>query len=203
MKVYFWCTVRYNEFIMKNTDRLMNAALNLFSLRGYNAVGVQEIVDSVSLSKPTLYHYFGSKYGLLEAILRRGTSGYLQTLQTEAIYDHDLTLNIQRITRLTFEFIEENRTFYRFWASLNFAPEESEEAQCNQPIYELIRGTIQQVFESAEKDHGNMAGRAEIYTANYMGMLSSVGQLIVENKIKMDEQRLHMILHQFEHGIYS
>ena len=30
-------------------------------MKGYDAVGVQEIVDTAGITKPTLYYYFGSK----------------------------------------------------------------------------------------------------------------------------------------------
>jgi AcrR family transcriptional regulator len=49
--------------------RLLSAALNLWVERGYEAVGVQEICDAAQVTKPTLYHYFGSKAGLLRAIV--------------------------------------------------------------------------------------------------------------------------------------
>ena len=54
---------------MDNRQLIMNSALTLFYESGYDAVGVQQIVDSAGVSKPTLYYYFGSKQGLLEALL--------------------------------------------------------------------------------------------------------------------------------------
>jgi TetR/AcrR family transcriptional regulator len=55
---------------MDNRSALLDAALHLFASRGYDAVGVQEIVDAVGVTKPTLYHYFGSKQGLLEELFK-------------------------------------------------------------------------------------------------------------------------------------
>ena len=48
----------------------MQKALQLFYEKGYDAIGVQEIADAAGVTKPTLYHYFGSKYGLLETVAR-------------------------------------------------------------------------------------------------------------------------------------
>ena len=50
---------------LDNRELILNAALDLFYARGYDAVGVQEIVDRAGVTKPTLYYYFGSKLGLL------------------------------------------------------------------------------------------------------------------------------------------
>ena len=54
---------------MDNRSILLQCAKELFYAKGYDAVGVQEIVDRAGLTKPTLYYYFGSKLGLLETLL--------------------------------------------------------------------------------------------------------------------------------------
>ena len=53
---------------MDNRSNILSQAVELFASRGYDAVGVQEIVDAAGITKPTLYHYFGSKLGLLNTI---------------------------------------------------------------------------------------------------------------------------------------
>ena len=55
---------------MDNKEKILESALDLFYSKGYDAVGVQEIVERSGITKPTLYHYFGSKYGLLEHLVR-------------------------------------------------------------------------------------------------------------------------------------
>ena len=54
---------------MENRMRIMECAKKLFYAKGYDAVGVQEIVDRAGITKPTLYYYFGSKLGLLKTLL--------------------------------------------------------------------------------------------------------------------------------------
>ena len=49
---------------MDNRERILQCALELFYAKGYDAVGVQEIAQKAGITKPTLYYYFGSKYGL-------------------------------------------------------------------------------------------------------------------------------------------
>ena len=49
---------------MENREKLLSCALDLFYARGYDAVGIQEIVDAAGVTKPTMYYYFGSKKGL-------------------------------------------------------------------------------------------------------------------------------------------
>ena len=50
-------------------DRLIDSAKNLFCRYGINSVGVDAIVDGAGTAKTTLYKLFGSKDGLVEAVL--------------------------------------------------------------------------------------------------------------------------------------
>ena len=59
-----------------NRSRLLAKALDLFTQRGYDAVGVQEVAEAAGVKKPTLYHYFGSKSGLLKVILEENYAGF-------------------------------------------------------------------------------------------------------------------------------
>lgn len=52
-------------------ERLIEAATRLFCRYGINSVGVDAIVDAAGTAKTTLYKSFGSKDGLVEAVLER------------------------------------------------------------------------------------------------------------------------------------
>src|ERR1700674_1347504 len=52
-------------------DRLIEAATRLFCRYGVNSVGVDAIVHAADTAKTTLYKVFGSKDGLVEAVLER------------------------------------------------------------------------------------------------------------------------------------
>jgi len=57
---------------------LMEAALDLFTARGYSATTVREIVKAAGVTKPALYYYFKSKEGVYLEIL----NGAVDTLRT-------------------------------------------------------------------------------------------------------------------------
>jgi len=52
-------------------ERLIEAATRLFCRYGVNSVGVDAIVEAAGTAKTTLYNAFGSKDGLVEAVLER------------------------------------------------------------------------------------------------------------------------------------
>lgn len=45
-------------------ERLLIAALNIFTEKGYASTSVREIVEAARVTKPVLYYYFGSKEGI-------------------------------------------------------------------------------------------------------------------------------------------
>lgn len=54
-----------------STEKLLRAAIDLISERGYHGVTTQEIASCADLSEKTLFRHFGSKQNLLEAALER------------------------------------------------------------------------------------------------------------------------------------
>ena len=99
---------------------------SFLQIRGYDAVGVQEIVDAAGITKPTLYHYFGSKHGLLEEVLSEHFGSLNKEVEKAAQYNGDLVLTLEKTTRAFFEFSSRYPVFYRLMLSLWFAPKDSE-----------------------------------------------------------------------------
>jgi AcrR family transcriptional regulator len=52
-------------------ERLLAAASDLFTRRGYAATSVREIVEGAGVTKPILYDHFGSKAGIFLALIGR------------------------------------------------------------------------------------------------------------------------------------
>ncbi len=61
----------------KNTKQdILAAALDLFSVQGYEATSISQIADAVGIRKASLYSHFGSKQEILEALIRRVSEQY-------------------------------------------------------------------------------------------------------------------------------
>jgi AcrR family transcriptional regulator len=52
-------------------DDILSSAAALFSRRGYHAVGIRDLAESVGLSTSTLYHYYKTKQDILFEIIHR------------------------------------------------------------------------------------------------------------------------------------
>lgn len=57
-------------------EKIMDAALNLFSEKGYAAVGVDEIGAAAGVKGPAIYHYFRGKEAILTELIDRYETYY-------------------------------------------------------------------------------------------------------------------------------
>ncbi len=189
---------------MDNRRRILDCALALFSARGYDAVGVQEIVEAARVTKPTLYHYFNSKRGLLEALLEDQLDPFLRELQKASKYQpRNLPATLEEIARVYFRFAGQHPSFYRLQLTMQFASPDSEPNQAVARFVQAQRQMIEAMFLRAVEDHGNMRGRHQAYAATFIGMLDTYIGLFLNDSIDLNEELIYHSIHQFQHGIYS
>ena len=55
---------KFFDLKKEKQDRMINAALKIFALRGYRHASTDDIVKEAAISKGLLFHYFGSKLGV-------------------------------------------------------------------------------------------------------------------------------------------
>jgi TetR/AcrR family transcriptional repressor of nem operon len=80
-------------------DRIVEAALDRFQTRGFNASGVQEIVDKAGVPKGSFYNYFKAKELLAVEVLK----AYVDSSRLETLSDKRIA-PVERI-RALFEFL--------------------------------------------------------------------------------------------------
>jgi len=182
---------------------ILYCALRLFADRGFDAVGVQEVAQAAGITKPTLYHYFGSKQGLLKALLQNCFEPFNHAVLQAAAYQGDLPHTLETLIRTYFDLARKHPVDYRMQLAMAFAPHHSEArqlvAEWNEEQYQIVEN----LFLSATRDHGNMAGRQKLYAASFIGLINSCIGLWLNGYIDLDENLIQRILHQFQHGIYS
>src|SRR2546426_2299318 len=61
-------------------DKILDAARAQFGERGFDAPSIAEIGAGAGISKSVLYHYFGSKAGLYEALLEHEAQGLIEAV---------------------------------------------------------------------------------------------------------------------------
>ncbi|WP_170920361.1 TetR/AcrR family transcriptional regulator [Desulfacinum hydrothermale] len=94
-------------------DRILEAALEVFSEKGFHHATMDEIADRAGVGKGTVYRYFSSKDNLFSQLVQ----ARLQELEQEAEQvldsdDHVLSM-IEKYLGLYFAFFDRNQRLYR------------------------------------------------------------------------------------------
>jgi AcrR family transcriptional regulator len=188
---------------MDNRSNIMDCALALFAARGYDAVGIQEVVEAAGITKPTLYHYFTNKRGLLNALLEQHFTALLESVRAAAQYQHDLPLTLEKTARTYFAFAGEHPQFYRMQLGMYFSPPDSE------PHQAVLRYSLEQhqlledLFAQSVVENGNLRGRQRQFAATFLGMINTYIGLSLNQFIQLDDSLAYQSVHQFMHGIWS
>jgi TetR/AcrR family transcriptional regulator len=202
IKFDLFYTVRYINGV-DNKKNILDKALQLFSLRGFDAVGVQEICNECAITKPTLYHYFGSKKGLLDAIFEFYYPPFIQKIKDAAQYRHDIIINLESIANIFFMLEKELPVFARFSLVASFSPVESDIHTAQKKYTSRITELIKELFLLAVVDHGNMCGKEQLLGMSFTGLIQSYCGFALSNEVELNDQIARAVVKQFMHGIFS
>jgi len=102
--------------ITETKEQIIKAAIDLFSTKGFNGTSIRAIASATGMTISIIYHYFGSKEGLMVAILERSSKRLLETLQQISKRDMDsvdrFKLLIKTHVHLSEVFRKESKIFF-------------------------------------------------------------------------------------------
>ncbi len=189
---------------MSKKDEILELALKLFAEEGYDSTGVQRIVDEAAVKKPTLYHYFGSKEGLLDALLELHYAPFLDELKNIGKYEGDLVLTLEKIIFHYFAFIKDNLHLYKMILNLSFSPQKS--LSYNSIIKYALKQhlIIEDIFSSAANHHGNLKGKSRMLAFTFIGIINSniSYYFYTKNNDDINDESARKLCKQFMYGIF-
>jgi len=194
---------------MDSRGALLRAALSLFAARGYDGVGVQQVAEAAGLTKPTLYHFFGSKRGLLEALFKEYGSKLDDAVQRAARYTGDLALTLDRVAAAYVGFATREPVFYRLELGLYFAPRESDAHLVAVRHYAQRYMVLERLFNQAAREHGNTRERrnmlswSQYHAVTLVGIINSYIALQLNESAVITGRVRRDIVRQFSYGIYG
>src|SRR4030065_470456 len=66
--------INHFEGVQGPRDQILSVASSLFAERGFANVSIRDICDVAGVAPPTIYHYFGNKERLFQAVIRKTLS---------------------------------------------------------------------------------------------------------------------------------
>jgi TetR/AcrR family transcriptional regulator len=167
----------------RSNDRILKNALELFSERGYDATSVREICEAAGVTKPTLYHFYGSKEGVYRAIVE----GALERFSAETIgaLASDGTLR-ERLVRMAQAYVDatlRQPDLARFIMALIHNSPRSAPVTDLVGFYQGILDALARTLDEAIARGEIAAGPTEVRLLVFMGALGEAmhGYLLVGN----------------------
>jgi TetR/AcrR family transcriptional regulator len=175
---------------------LLEAAIRLFSARGYHAVSVDEIVAAAQVNKRMVYHYFGNKKALLQAALAQ-VYGRLECVELQAVGgEASPREKLTRVLRGYFEFLDQNPEFVRLvlWENLEKGRllAKGRHSLGKNPFLKRLGQIVKEGVASGDFHGGidiphlliHFIGLCFIYHSNRYSLTQSVGLDLSDAKVK-------------------
>ena len=96
-------------------ELLLQSAADLFSAKGYHAVGIDDIGAAAGISGPGVYRHFASKQALLEALCDRALSSMLEGAQHIPTEYDDPARALEALVDLHVDFAVARRALLGVW----------------------------------------------------------------------------------------
>ncbi|WP_096202664.1 forespore capture DNA-binding protein RefZ [Bacillus sp. FJAT-45350] len=74
-----------NGAVDNTKSKVMDAAISLFNVQGYNGTSIRSIADRANVNGALISYYFGSKKGLLEQLMTSFLEGYVKVIEEEVM----------------------------------------------------------------------------------------------------------------------
>ena len=164
-----------------SADRILQGALELFSAKGYEATSVREICEAAGITKPTLYHFYGSKEGVYRALVDGALDDFSRAVTRALQAPGSAVDRLQRVGRAYFERARARRDLCRFIFGLVHNPATSAPRTDFTSFYDEVVAQIAAEVEAGVARGEFVPGRTDLRMLILMGALGEAlcGYLIV------------------------
>ena len=156
-----------------SAERILHTALDLFAVKGYDATAVREICEAAKITKPTLYHFFGSKDGVLQALVTSGFARFRAIVDTALAHPGTFRDRTKLVARAVFDSADRQPLFWRFMHGIVWAPPATARTaiSCTE-FYEGVVGTLAAAADDAVRAGEIAPGATDIRMLILMGAMS-------------------------------
>lgn len=165
---------------VRSNDRILQKALELFSERGYDATSVREICEAAAVTKPTLYHFYGSKEGVYRALVEGALERFSADMRRALAGEGPLRDHLTRMARAYVDAALREPQLARFLMALIHNPPRSAPATDFVGFYHGILAEVGRSVDAAVARGEIAPGPTELRLLVLMGALgeSMIGYLL-------------------------
>ena len=182
--------------------RLLSAATELFSRKGYSATTTREIVAASEVTKPVLYYYFQNKEGIYLELIRGAYAKFDTLLDTSRSEKGSATARLLRLSDQIFSLFMENIEVAKLMYSIYYGPHQGA------PFFDFdtyqikFQDTIRQLVKEGMRQEEFRKGNADDMMWAILGVVNVAMEVqLCHPEIGMERKRLAQILKLIFKGI--
>jgi TetR/AcrR family transcriptional regulator len=170
----------------ESKKQLLEVALKLFAQKGYAATTVREIVDSVGITAPSLYYYFGNKEGLYVELMQTHCAQIDFVLESYEHVSESAKNRLKDLVDKLFIHVVEDKDFFRLMFTIYYGPPQGAPF-CDFILYHVkFHGAIKKIIEEGIATKEFQPGNPGYMTWLIRGAV----QLAMEEQIKDDREKI-------------
>ncbi|WLR55884.1 TetR/AcrR family transcriptional regulator [Mesobacillus subterraneus] len=132
-------------------ERILNAALKEFALKGYENASTNEIVKSAGISKGLLFHYFSNKKELYLFLYNHFVDVLLEELFNELDFsERDIFERLKNMMILKNKLMARHPEVFNFMMSASMETSEEVKEALNSTSTELMNNSFGRLFENID-----------------------------------------------------
>ncbi len=158
-------------------EKLLTAATELFTRRGYAATSVREIVASAGVTKPVLYYHFGSKEGIYHAIMDLAQAEFYERLKKVRRPSGSADERLEGLLEEMFDLFLERLSVVRLVFAIYYGPHQGAPDFDFDRFDEDFRAAVVDLVREGMKTGEFRKGRAEDMAMAVMGTFSVATEL--------------------------
>jgi TetR/AcrR family transcriptional regulator len=186
-------------------EEIIDKSLELFVRVGYESTGVAKIVSEVGVTKPSLYHHFGNKEGLLESVIRQYGTVLQDIFRDQLTYKEDVVLALERFVIAYAGFVKRYPVFFRLYKQLYQSPEGSDSYRIILPLYTELVTLLELFFVEVALHHTNLKDKSQWMSYSLLGLMDTYlwHHLIHDQLESLDEGTCRQLTKQFLYGVFA
>ena len=126
-------------------ERILDAALKLFAAEGYANVPTSKIAKEADVSEGLIFRHFGSKEGLLDAILNIGIE-QIEYFAREVQEEQQPKIRIQKAIALPLLVTQKHREFWKLQESIKYHNPEVSKKYQQSKMFSALTQSLEDAF---------------------------------------------------------
>jgi len=131
-------------------ERILDAALQQFATRGYDATSVRDLVTAVGCTKPALYYHFGSKEDLFLELVRSRIDGLHELLRTCLSKPGSVEDRLRVLTAAILDGVRQSPLSMRLLMTAEHRPDEGQPEVDLRSMHETFLGYVRALLETGQ-----------------------------------------------------